>query len=318
MTTMRERAREKFEKEQREEQARREGGTGQGEADPAPLTVPPRKVQSQGPARMLRESLSMMPARKQAQIPVEQLFVPDHFQRHAAEYEGPDFLELMESIRKSNGNLDPIDVRFKSEDGRPRYEVITGTRRLEAIKRLGLKVVFANEREIDDATADLLHDIENAKRAEKRPFSLALQLSSMMKSGRYDTQADLADKLGRNRGVVSTYLAVYDKAPNELWSRVKDPVKLKDADARLLVKAFDKPVFADWVKTLKKTDPAPLATVVRKAKEATARPKPPKTDIEKIREVERGDAFHVVLPKSLPAEVRAKVLAFAKELAGKL
>jgi ParB/RepB/Spo0J family partition protein len=317
MTSIRERARQKFEEEQRRKQE--EGGAKVAAAAP-PLTVTPRaKLQTQGPTRMIRESLAMMPSRRQTQIPIEQVFVPDHFRRHAAEYEGSEFDELVESMRQSNGNLDPIDVRFKPDEaGRPRFELITGTRRLEATRRLGLSVIFATEREIDDATADVLHDIENAKRAEKRPFSLAIQLSNMMKSGRYESQTDLADRLGRSKGVVSTYLAVYDKAPNDLWARVKDPIELKKAEAELLVKAYDKPAFSEWVKSLKKTDPAPLATVVRKAREATARPKPAKTDVDKIRELERGDSFHIVLPKSLPTEVRAKVLAFAKELVGKL
>lgn len=322
MSKLADQARQQFEKELAEEEEQRLKGGAAPSPESAPKLSAGRvagKQQTQGPARMLRESLAFMPVRRQMQVAVDQVHVPEHYLRHPGEYETPKFKELMDSIRQSNGNVDPIDVRFKKQsNGAPGYEVIAGTRRFEAVKRLGLKVVFVNERDVDDAMADFLHDIENAKRAEKRPFSLAMELSSMWRSGRYASQSELADRLGRNKGVVSTYLALFDKAPNDLWSRVKDPVELKDAEARLLVKAYDKPQFAEWVKTLKKTDPAPLATVVRKAKEMTARPKPPKTDIEKIREVERGDAYHVVLPKSLPAEVRAKVLAFAKEIASKL
>ena len=39
------------------------------------------------------------------------------------------------------------------------------------------------------------------------------------------------------------------------------------------------------------------ATVVQTVKEATARPKPPKSDGDRILEIERGHAFHLVFPK---------------------
>lgn len=314
MAKLTELARQQFEKELADEEEQRRSG---GQAASVPVE-PGRgaKRQTQGPARMLRENLSFMPVRKQLQIPVEQVVVPEHYLRHPAEYETEEFNQLMESIRQSNGNLDPIDVRFrKQENGAPGYEVIAGTRRLEAVKRLGLKVVFANERDIDDATADFLHDVENAKRAEKRPFSLAMELSSMMKSGRYATQAELAESLGRNEGTVSSLLKLYDKAPAGLWDRVEDPIAIRASEVAALVRAYDKPVFTDWVKQQRK--PVSFATVLKKAKVATARPKPEKGVVDKIREVERGDFFHIVLPKALPSELRAKVLAFAKELATK-
>lgn len=315
MSKLTEMARKQFEAELAEEQRQREQGGAP--AAPAPQAPASSKVQTQGPARMLRENLTFLPVRKQLQVAVEQVYVPDHYLRHPAEYETPEFAELMESIRQSNGNLDPIDVRFrKDEQGRARYEVIAGTRRLEAVKRLGLKMVFVNERDIDDAMADFLHDVENAKRAEKRPFSLAMELSSMKKSGRYSSQEELADRLGRDKGDVSRLLSLYDKAPAGLWERVADPIAVRFTDVPAILKAYDKPAFADWLKAQRK--PVSVSTLVAKAKAVCARPKPEKSVVDKVREVERGDAFHIVLPKALPDDIRAKVLAFAKELAAKL
>lgn len=311
-------ARQQFERELAEEEA----GKAEGGASPAPragggpLVGRSGKLQTQGPARMIRESLAFMPVRRQMQVPVEEVHVPEHYLRHEGEYNSPEFVELMESIRQSNGNLDPIDVRFKKQpNGAPGYEVIAGTRRLEAVKRLGLKVVFVNERDVDDAMADFIHDIENAKRAEKRPFSLAMELSAMMKSGRYPTQKELASRLGRHAGTVSDLITLFDDAPAKLWDRVEDPSAVRASEVSAVIRAYDKPAFVEWVK--QQRNKVAFATVLKKAKEVNARPKVEKTVVDKVREVERGDAYHIVLPKALPADIRAKVLAYAKELASK-
>jgi ParB/RepB/Spo0J family partition protein len=304
-------AREQFERELAQEAEQRQSGLPAASA-----TVGGGKRQTQGPARMIRENLAFMPVKQQLQVAVDQVFVPEHYRRHAAEYETPEFKSLMESIRQSNGNLDPIDVRFrKLPNGAPGYEVIAGTRRLEACKRLGLTVVFVNERDIDDAMADFLHDVENAKRAEKRPFSLAMELSAMMKSGRYATQAELADKLGRSPTEVSRLLSAYDKAPTGLWAAVENPIDLTFLDVPHLIRAYDKPAFLSWVKAQRK--PVAIGMVVKRAKDAAARPAPEKSLVERVREIERGDAYHIVIPKGLPDEIRARVLTLAKELAAK-
>ena len=257
-----------------------------------------------------------MPAELTTFILLDDIVVIEGLNRDESEFSGPDFDELKASIAKSGMNDFPVELRYTP--GKPpgtTYQLVSGHRRYRALKDLGIGQAYATVRNLDDREMYRLHDIENAKRAAKRPYSLARQLSTMMKSGRYESQTQMAQELERSQGEISLHLALWDKAPHDLWGKVKDPGTIKHAEARALVKAFDKPAFANWVKALRVTEPTPLATVLKKAREVCARPKTEKTVADRIKEVERGDAFHLVLPKALSAEVRLKVLNYAKKLA---
>lgn len=276
-------------------------------------TITP-KLQRAGATAALEYTVSQLPISATMPVKLDALHVRPGYERHPSEFQGPEWEAFVASIAGTKGNLQPIDVR--EVRGAPTlYQIIAGERRFRAMTQLGLKSAICAVREVDEDRADLIHDTENAQRADKKPFSLAMQLSVMMKSGRYKTQDELSTKLGRSPAVVSRFLKLYDDAPSDLWSRVKDPTALQYRDAELLIKAYQKPGFADWIRHLDRSAVTPLSTVLKKARELTARPKPEKTTIDKIREVERGDNFHIVLPKAIPAEVRAKILAMAKQLA---
>jgi ParB-like chromosome segregation protein Spo0J len=242
-----------------------------------------------------------------------------------------EFAELVESIRRSNGNDRPIEVRLIRGPGDASFEIIAGHRRFRALQLLNQESREAHEADpekhpyirfgqayvavvdVDDEAADRRHEEENAKRSAKRPFSLAMQLSAMMRSGRYATQEELARNISRDPGDVSLYLKLLDKAPHDLWGRVKDPASLKQSDAKAIVKAYDKPAFADWVKRLDRTGVTPLSTVLKKAKEVCARPKAEKDVVNQVREVKRGDTYHIALPKNLDATVRQDLLKAVRD-----
>ena len=311
--------------------------TGAGEGAQPPRSVIPPVIrppkQTKGAMGAIEQTLALIPVKQVVLISLKELHVRPGYERDPREFDDPEFHELVESIRATGGNTQPIDVREVRGSGHPTlYQIIAGERRFMALSLLNeeskkaheadptqpkerFNAALCNVRVLDDDRADQIHDLENAKRAAKRPFSLAKQFVTMMSSGRYSTQTELADRLGRDKGQVSRLLSLYEKAPADLWSKVEDAIALKGPEVPILLKAFDKPAFIDWVRAQRRA--VSLATVLRKAREACARPKPQKTLVDKVREVERGDAFHIVIPKGLPDEVRAKVLAIAKELASK-
>lgn len=272
------------------------------------------KVQSAGPAAMLKASIEALPIRGTMALPINQLHVRSGYERHPDEFAGKEWESFVASIEMSKGNLQPIDVR-EVRGGPTLYQIIAGERRFRALQQLGHKTALCAIREVDDGMADFIHDTENAKRADKTPFSLALQLVKMMASGRYGTQKELADSLGRGQGDVSRLIRLIDLAPKEMWQRTKDAITLGHRDITLLLKAYEKKGFAEYISKLDAKAPTPITTVLKRAKEFLQRPKAEKSLVLKIREVERGDAFHIVLPKEISAAVRARVLEFARQIA---
>ena len=319
MSILSERARKRH-----DEQMKREGSAQQADDHPVAAApgLPPvgkpitEKVQRGGAAGAAAATVAAIPIRETIPVKLSDLHIRPGFERHPSEFAGPLWDSFVSSIASSKGNIQPIDVRIV-RGGQTPYQIIAGERRYRAHLQLEIPTVLCAVREIDEERADFIHDTENAKRADKSPFSLAMQLSVMMKSGRYESQTALASSLGRDKSNVSRLLTLYDKAPADLWERIKDPTTLTFREAEIISQAYDKPAFVEWVKRLDRSAVTPVPALVKKAQEVCARPKPPKSVVEKIREVERGDAFHIVLPKAIPAEVRAKVLAYAKELAGK-
>lgn len=278
--------------------------------------IPDFKEQTLGPTKAIKQQfVDPVPAELTTFISLSEIEIIEGLDRDKSEFAGPEFEELKASIQMSGMNDIPVELRYKP--GHPPgtvYQLVAGHRRYQALLALGIKQAYATVRDINDEEMYRLHDIENAKRAAKRPFSLAKQLSTMMASGRYPTQEALAERLGRSTSIVSTYCSLIDKAPNDLWKRVKDPGVLKHAEAELLVKAYDKPLFSDWVKRLDLSGVTPLSTVMKRAKEACARPKAEKKTVDQVREVKRGDSFHIALPKAISAEVRQRALAAVKQI----
>lgn len=315
MSILTERARRRH-----EQQMKKEGQTPQAEADVSGSTPIPAgaaitdKVQRGGAAGAAAATIAAIPIRETIPVKLADLHIRPGYERHPSEFAGAEWEDFVASIASSKGNIQPIDVRLV-RGGKTPYQIIAGERRFRAHLQLGLATILCAVRDLDEERADFIHDTENAKRADKSPFSLAMQLSVMMRSGRYESQADMAGRLGRNRGDISRLLSLYDKAPANLWERIKDPTNLTHREATAIIQAYDKPAFVEWVKHLDRSAVTPVETLVKKAKEVCARPKPQKTVIEKIREVERGDAFHIVLPKAIPAKVRKEVLEFAKKRA---
>jgi ParB/RepB/Spo0J family partition protein len=132
--------------------------------------------------------------------------------------------ELKDSI-EARGQIEPIIVRLSS-DGH--YELISGYRRLQALKMLNAKEVEAKVVECTDEEAIALSIEENEKRAEEHPFDVARKVAYMHDVlGMSDEK--IANKLGKGKSWVSMMLkinAITDEAKRVLAPKVKDIAKL--------------------------------------------------------------------------------------------
>jgi len=113
-------------------------------------------------------------------------------------FEPEAFAELVHSISEV-GVLQPIVVRPLGElDGKPRYELIMGERRLRASKQAGLVKIPAVIRETADD--NMLRDalLENLHRADLNPLEEASAYQQLLEDFGI-TQDQLAERIGRSR-----------------------------------------------------------------------------------------------------------------------
>ena len=133
-------------------------------------------------------------ASKEETIPINKLHPfsnhPFHI-RHDLE-----FSELVDSISES-GNITPIIVRPKVGVG---YEVISGHRRWEACKELGIESIPARVEYIDDDEATILMVNSNIQREHVLPsekaFAYKMRMEAMKHQGKA-TSSQLGTKLNQ-------------------------------------------------------------------------------------------------------------------------
>jgi len=155
-------------------------------------------------------------------IELEKIRVPEWAIRSVMDE--AELKELKDSI-EARGLIEPIVVR-PSRDGC--YELISGYRRLQALKVLNAKEVEAKVVECTDEEALALSIEENEKRAEEHPFDVARKVAYMHDAlGMSDEK--IANKLGRERSWVVMMLkinAIGDEAKKVLAPKVRDIAKL--------------------------------------------------------------------------------------------
>ncbi|MDO4928146.1 MAG: ParB/RepB/Spo0J family partition protein [Corynebacterium sp.] len=132
------------------------------------------------------------------EIPIGQI-VPNAKNPRAV-FDPEELAELVHSIREF-GLLQPIVVRAQ-DDG---YEIIMGERRWRAAAKAGLKEIPAIVRETDDG--DMLRDalLENIHRVQLNPLEEAAAYQQLLEEFGV-THAELAEKLGRSRPVISNMI----------------------------------------------------------------------------------------------------------------
>jgi ParB/RepB/Spo0J family partition protein len=192
MTRLIDRARKRHE-EQMAKRAATESAPPVAPQDPVLSQPFTRKIQTGGATAAAVATVAALPIKETIPVKLTDLHVRPGYERHPSEFSGPAWDEFVASIAVSKGNVQPIDVR-RVRGGHTLYQIIAGERRFRALTQLEIPFAICAVRDLDEERADFIHDTENAKRADKSPFSLAMQLSVMHKSGRYANQVDLAEK----------------------------------------------------------------------------------------------------------------------------
>jgi ParB/RepB/Spo0J family partition protein len=155
-----------------------------------------------------------------ALIPADLIDTWEHKDRTLPEIEDdPEFYELIERIKATGGNIEPIKIRpNKQKPGR--YEEIFGFKRHQACKRLGLSVLAIVE-DLDDAQAFRQMVAENSGRSQVSAWRKAISWSNALKAGLVTSVEQLALEVGKDPRTVQSYLRVVEIMDNELISRLK-------------------------------------------------------------------------------------------------
>jgi ParB/RepB/Spo0J family partition protein len=118
-----------------------------------------------------------------------------------------DVGDLMQSISEK-GILEPLLVR-PVED---RYELIVGSRRFEAAKRLGMKKVPAIVRSMGDEDALIVSLVENVQRRDVEPEEEydALMKLRKLNPALYSSTDQLAKVIGKSRQYIEDHIAAVE------------------------------------------------------------------------------------------------------------
>ncbi|MFB0907808.1 MAG: ParB/RepB/Spo0J family partition protein [Spirosomataceae bacterium] len=143
--------------------------------------------------------------------------------------------ELSESI-KLQGIIQPITVRQIDNN---KYQLISGERRLQASKMVGLKTIPAYVRTADDQQMLEMALIENIQRENLNAIEIALSYQRLITECQLK-QEQLGDRGGKNRTTVNNYMRLL-KLPPEIQASVRD-TKISMGHARALVSIDDREV----------------------------------------------------------------------------
>ena len=132
-----------------------------------------------------------------------------HFDKTALE-------ELAESI-KIQGIIQPITVRQLADR---QYQLISGERRLQASKLIGLEQIPAYVRKANDQQMLEMALIENIQRENLNALEIALSYQRLLAECNLK-QEELGDRVGKKRTTVNNYLRLL-KLPPEIQAGIRD------------------------------------------------------------------------------------------------
>lgn len=140
------------------------------------------------------------------EIPINQIKV-NPFQPRT-NFQSEKIHELANSI-KQLGIIQPITVRkidFKS------YEIVSGERRLRAVKLLGQKSISAFIRIANDQQSLEMALVENIQRENLDPIEIALCYQRLIDEVKL-TQEKMSERVGKKRSTISNYLRLLKLDP---------------------------------------------------------------------------------------------------------
>jgi ParB family transcriptional regulator, chromosome partitioning protein len=140
--------------------------------------------------------------------------------------------ELADSIRVQ-GIIQPITVR---QLGKDKYQLISGERRLQASKSIGLQRIPAYIRTADDQQMLEMALIENIQRENLNAIEIALSYQRLIHECNLK-QEELGDRVGKNRTTVNNYIRLL-KLPPTIQAALRDN-QISMGHARALITIDD-------------------------------------------------------------------------------
>lgn len=122
--------------------------------------------------------------------------------------------ELVDSIRK-NGLLHPIIVRTRGNF----FEIIAGSRRYNACRKLGLRKIICHVVELDDKSAFEVSLIENIQRRSLDPIEEARAFRNYVEDRGWGGLTELASKISKSTPYICKRLSLLE-LPEELLKQV--------------------------------------------------------------------------------------------------
>lgn len=166
------------------------------------------------------------------EIPVETIELNPFQPRQ--QFSAESIAELAESIQ-AQGIIQPITVRRLGANS---YQLISGERRLQATKLIGLSTIPAYIRSANDEQMLEMALIENIQREELNPLEIAFAYNRLMEECSL-TIEQVAVKVGKKRPTINNYIRLL-KLPTEIQAGLRD-AKISMGHARALI-SVDNPI----------------------------------------------------------------------------
>ena len=137
--------------------------------------------------------------------------------RHPTAYSSAEYTALVEAIKLSGSNIQPIKVRkVNPSTGQHTYEVVFGHRRLRVCRELGIPVRAIVADQMSDKQMYLEMQSENSHRHDLSPWEQGESFRRALDSGLYSSARELAEATGVTPGLVSKGLAIARLPPDVL------------------------------------------------------------------------------------------------------
>jgi ParB/RepB/Spo0J family partition protein len=144
-------------------------------------------------------------------IPIDQIAFSSTNPRKRIDTES--ISDLAESIQK-NGLIQPVTIRPADHitDYTEPYELVAGERRVRACKVAGMSHIAALVRPLTDEEAFDIQVVENLQRKDIHPLDEAEGFQRMLKTQRFSSIKDVAERVGKSESFVSRRLKLNDLA----------------------------------------------------------------------------------------------------------
>lgn len=164
--------------------------------------------------------------------------VGECFNRSEESYDSDGFDQLLLSVLKNHGNLEPITV-YQAPDKAETFILVSGERRLRACRENRLKVYalvieksLSGEYEIDGL-------IKNANRESLSPYELGKQVLFVLENRKGATLGNLALQVGIDKSSLSRACELA-RLPDEVVAAFAAPGDMRFADGKTIREALTK------------------------------------------------------------------------------